>query len=242
MMGQNNLFIKCIGTGTKCIGWASTFLVLGTTVSANAMTIELSDFSESAITIGWDTFPDNTPVPNLTPITNQYQSLGIIVSSQELGNPFAISAPSDAFSDPNLLSPPGVGGAFSGTIVIEFVDPSTGIPSASFTTNRAGTKIDPTTAGTLVTLEAFDFNGNSLGTDTDGQGQFIGIESTQGISSVVVSGPFYTIDDFTFEPFSSKPASVSEPLGILGTAAAIGFGALFNKNYLKKRNKFNLLK
>ena len=65
-------------------------------------------------------------------------------------------------------------------------------------------------------MAAFDFSGNSLGTDTDGQGQFIGIESTQGISFVIASGLNYTIDDFIFEPLT---AAVPEPstMLLLGT-------------------------
>ena len=135
--------------GGKNMRWITRIgillVLLSATVTANAIPVELSDFSPSAITIGWDTFPNSTPVPHLTPITNQYQSLGVLVSSQELGDPLAFSAPGDAFSDPNLLAPPGL---FSGTIVIEFVDPATGLRSPSFTRLRAGTKIDPTTGGT----------------------------------------------------------------------------------------------
>ncbi len=164
-----------------------------------AISIELSAFSGSSITVNWDTFPDGTTVGHRVAITNQYQSWGILLSSPETGDPLSISAASDAFSDPNLLAPPGL---YSGTIVIEFVDPTTGLRSPYFTTLRAGTKIDPTCGGTSVTLKAYDYYGNLLGTDVGTQGTFIGIESTQRISYVSINGPNYTIDDFIYEPFS----------------------------------------
>lgn len=202
-----------------------------------ATTIELSAFSAGATKVNWDTTPSGTAISHTTPITNQYQSWGILVSSLESGSPWACSAASDAFTDPNLLAPPT---PYSGTIVITFVNPSTGLRSSSFTSLRAGTKIDPTCGGYTVKLEAFDYDGNSLGYDVGSQGTFIGIESSARISYVVISGGNYTIDDFIFEPLGAGTQNIVPEVPELSSlwTILIGIAFLSSKCFSRfRRNK-----
>ena len=104
------------------------------------------------VTIDWTTFPDGSPIPNETQITNQFQSLGIVFLSPP-GPPEVLSALGGI-----LIS--GGQTSFFGDTHMSFIDVGYGLPT-SLTIEIIGSGLN-----IAARLEAFDIDGKSLGTVT----------------------------------------------------------------------------
>lgn len=111
-----------------------------------------------ATTIDFDTFPDGTPVPSLTRITNQYVSCGVALFTTEVPEgPQAFGFSQAGVSPPNQLGADGPNAgtpagnpAFTHSIGLQFVSPVTDASINAIDVDHAG-----------LILEAFD-SGNVL--------------------------------------------------------------------------------
>lgn len=174
-------------------------------------------------------FPD-TSVTGDAAITDRYRPQGLLFSST--GGPAgAVNGPSDASSDPNLLS--GTRND-AGTVRLKFDEPinvNIVLPGTATTggTNLIGAFLDPT--GAITQLSVYDSLGNLLESVQGNQGEWVAIgRATPDISSAVfsyVSGqgyPGFTIDDVRFGPISPVSAvPVPAALPLMGSAlAALG--------------------
>ena len=104
---------------------------------------------DTTVTIDWTTYPDGSPIPNETDITNQFQSLGLVFLSPP-GPPRVLN------SLGGILISGGPTGFF-GEIHMSFLDVGSGLPT-SLTVEIIGSGLNIS-----ASLEAFDNNGNSLG-------------------------------------------------------------------------------
>src|SRR5215813_6165428 len=95
----------------------------------------------NAVTINFDTFPDGTPVPEGTMITDQYASVGVIFGIADTSFPgnslFIDDASGNNYTEmslPNVLTANGFSsgpGGFLGCnwdLKVNFVNPSTRVP------------------------------------------------------------------------------------------------------------------
>ena len=132
-----------------------------------------------AITINFDVFPNGTPVPEGTIITDQYASEGVIFSIEEISNPSTapitdeVSTPPGIFvgmSPPNVIKSHGFAPGPSGglgcnaELKIAFVDPTTRLPTTVSSADILVFAIafkPPTT----IHLVALDLNGNIIDQD-----------------------------------------------------------------------------
>ena len=106
-----------------------------------------------ATTIDFDTFPDGTPVPSLTRITDQYASCGVALFTTEVPEgPQVFGFSQAGVSPPNQLGADGPPGnpAFTHSIGVQFVSPVTDASINAIDVDHAG-----------LILEAFD-SGNVL--------------------------------------------------------------------------------
>ncbi len=126
-----------------------------------------------ATTIDFDTFPDGTPVPVFTRITDQYASCGVALFTTEVPEGPQVSdlAP-PGVSPPNILGADGTSGrpALTHSIGVQFVSP---------VTDASINAIDVDNGGLI--LEAFD-SGNILV-------DFVSIINAPPVTEMSVSAP-----------------------------------------------------
>jgi len=95
------------------------------TVFAVLLLLSLGSQQAFATTIDFDTFPDGTPVPDSTRITDQYVSCGVKFTTEIPEGPRAFSFSAFGGSPPNQLGANGTTGnpAFTHSIGVQFVSP-----------------------------------------------------------------------------------------------------------------------
>jgi hypothetical protein len=198
--------------------------------SAVVVLLALQNFfigSMEGVTIDFDTFPNGTPVPEGTIITDQYASVGVIFSIAISFNPpsgLVIEGVSGSFtfvgmSPPNVLTShghvPGPGGSLGcgADLKITFIDPSTRLPA---TVSSASILVFAVASNppTTVHLVALDLNGaivaqdeftipTSFGTissftlSVSAPGTGIASVETQGVAANIVCAAF---DNLVFTP------------------------------------------
>jgi hypothetical protein len=177
-----------------------------------------------AVLIDFETFPDSTPVPGGTEITNQYQSEGVVFSSVPSGGASLVTNIIDfvpTTSGSNSLAPGGPAPQNGGTLILDFVVPVTSVGSF-FVDDQFP-----------VQVTAFDSLSNIVGTDAS-DGTIVGfdswlIASAGGISRVELVGGYFSptspdgwaIDDLAFEPIPEPNAAVLFGVGSLVVAAVM---------------------
>ena len=180
-----------------------------------------ADFGPGATRINFDTFPDGSPIPNVTRVENSFISLGVSFS------PLLAVAGSPTVA--GFLPPSSPNAALP--------IPQNGDITATFSTpvSKVGLFVGGNDFG--GTLQVFDAMGNLLGEAvTVSFNQFVGISSDVGIAIAVFrkenrdSFDGYGIDDFIFEAMTTvtidiKPGSFpnSINLGSGGTVAVAIF-------------------
>ncbi|HKQ48133.1 MAG TPA: hypothetical protein VJZ71_08705 [Phycisphaerae bacterium] len=160
--------------------------VLVSTASAGAWPPTVIDF---------DTYPDGSMVQPSDRFTTQYSTVGVEFTDGGATGP----APS---GNPCSISPPNH--AYATTIVAYFVDPCTGIQSA---TDYAGTQQDSCWApGEGIDMYWYDANGNLLDHQfNSGGGNFVALSTPQPvIARLEMQCILQGIDNFTF----SEPVAV----------------------------------
>ncbi len=159
--------------------------------------------------VGFDTFPDGSPVPANTVITNQYESIGVMLTTDagpEAG-PYATPESSwfPAVSPPNVLDVDINPYFNSGTFTVTFVDPDETSKPAT-TSTVGGWFLDVEATGQTI-LTAYDINRAVLDSIVipiagNAAKQFFSI-STPGIASATFqlgtrTGDGVGLDDLTF--------------------------------------------
>lgn len=185
----------------------------------SATPIEPSDFSPDAITVGFDFYPDGSPVPAsiwggpFVFLTGEYEPWGVVFSTPDPEFPPIVTDPvfsaaggspdQEPVSEPNYLSAHTLDTTEG--ITATFVDPQTGLPAT--TTSVGAYFIDVERAG--ATLTAYDAAGAVVGVIllpvTGHAGiAFSGLTYAGGIGSVTYGHTTtldgVVLDDFMYEP------------------------------------------
>jgi hypothetical protein len=151
--------------------------------------------NNTTVTIDWTTFPDGSPIPDETVISDQFKSLGVVFLSPP-GPPAVLSALG------GILASGGPTGFF-GDIDMSFVDVGYGLPT-SLTVEIIGSGLNIS-----ARLEAFDSDGNSLGSMTH-----------------TYSGSTGILSPFTFDAPAGKRIASAIYNGGLNPNAAASIGTL----------------
>jgi hypothetical protein len=242
---------KCFFTVRNILPIATIAAVLSPTcLSANAYTLlpDPNSFSENKITLDFEGLPIGTP------ITTQFQNLGVVFSSVNgIGTP--IIDFNEVGDGQGINGGPGDPSIYTfinqdAPLLVTFVDPVTGNPSG--VTAAAG--------GFYVDLEPligqgffFDVNGNQIARFVlDQEIDFWGLRADPGdalIGSILFDStggypeqPFfgkdvsesYTVDNLMFEPVSATTTAVPEPSSVMSLILMSGLGA---SSLLKRKMK-----
>ncbi len=189
--------------------------------------------------INFDNLPAMVPGPGTIPVadrlSNQLGNLGVTFSTGLGADYVPVVGPSDGTSPPNsiwMAAPDNTLVLYEPYyVVIDFVDPAD--PSSDAVTDFASIRGDVNGSSNTLTMQAFDMNGNLLGTDTqpDTGGETVKL-SIPGIQSVhiLMSTPTgqsggIALDDLTFDP----PVSAANHLVVTAqppgsVTAGSGFG------------------
>jgi hypothetical protein len=201
-----------------------SFIILLSGVPAAHATFIQNNFGlsdpHSTITFGEHVFPDGSA------LTNQYADLGVVFSPNVyyFSTPNAILPSIPPFFDNTLVTNfiPNIRNI--GQIVMSFTQPQTQVAFALGTSSGVTTTFQAFLGGSLV-------ESATAPTDFNLSNNFFGFRditfdaiSVQAFSSGV-SQPF----GFDNMQLSTAPNPVPEPLTILGSATALGFGAFFKR-------------
>jgi hypothetical protein len=155
------------------------------------ITVAAGSTAASQELIGFDTYPDGTPVPTGWVILDQWKDLGVVFTNADSVSPAGIwssecsySAPNHAFGDPAILA--------------WFVDPTNGTPSA---TDFAGTRQDWCwVPGEGIMMEAYDIQGQLIAEEfNDAPGKLVTFSfPTPTIAMLKMTCVGQGIDDFVF--------------------------------------------
>lgn len=150
-------------------------------IHVTAVPIGEQDFGSSKVVINFDALGDGTPV------TTQFQNLGVQFSNEFGGSPFA-RVTGGARSQPTYLC--GTAAGFDADIILTFATPITAL---------GGDIADGQIGGDFLTV--FGANGESeTVTNTAGvTHQFIAVKPSFPIVSARFGGTFFCVDDITFE-------------------------------------------
>ncbi len=166
--------------------------------------------ARAQVVVNFDLAPDGTPITTQG-VSDQWAGWGVVFGN-ESGSPVGVSNNNCSVSAPNH--------AYANAIVARFVDPATGLPSA---TRYAGTRQDwcwvPDEG---VDMAAYYANGVLLDQQfNSGGGNLVAFSNPEPVIAYLVMTPMLQgIDDFTFE----QPASVC--VGDLDGDGVIGLGDL----------------
>ena len=142
--------------------------------------------------IGFDTYPDGTPVPPGYVILAQWAALGVVFTDADGVSPAGITSSSCSYSLPNHASG-------NPAIIAWFVDPSTGAPAE---TDFAGARQDWCWApGEGIMMEAYDIRGQLVAQQFNGQpGALVAFSFAEPtIAKLKMTCIGQGIDDFVFD-------------------------------------------
>lgn len=216
----------------------AAFVALGTVSEVQAATLGVS--SRPALgtddSVDWATLgPSFTSVPN--PFT--INSTG--------GKTLNVSQPDESFQ--RLDQNNGWAGNFAPGDALLFTNYNQGPITINFTSPIAGggAQIQSNYSGPFIgTIEAFNSGGDSLGSfsfsgnsnnNADNSAKFIGLRSTAVDVDKLVFSTTNNDVGFAINQLDTSSTPVPEPLTILGSGMALGFGALMKRQYSRKCNK-----
>ncbi len=201
----SNLSINNAGDGY-------TLVVSGN--GAASVTTNAFDVTSQPTFINFDNLPAIAPGSGFIPVadrlSNQLSNLGVTFSTGLGADYVPVVGPSDAVSPPNQIWLATTDNTLVLSLpyyaVINFVDPSN--PSVDAVTDFVSIRGDVDGSSNTLTMEAFDVNGDLIGTDTqpDTGGETVSV-STPGIQSVhiIMSTPQGQVggiglDNLMFDP------------------------------------------
>lgn len=202
----------------SCSGACAIVMACCLVTQASAATIGRAGFSAGAVNINFDSLPNHTPV------STQYQALGVKFSGTALPQ---TNSDSTSFYGP-LASPPNILLKQGGNIInLTFVNGLAGTPAP---TSAVGADIIFRDTSDVTTLEVFGAGGVSLGTTTTLPDTGTGDEVFLGFAAPGILTARFTfdvgdttvgIDDLIFETVVPEPTSAILLLaGAIATAGA----------------------
>ena len=197
-------------------------------VSVAVLAMTMLSVSAGATTINFDTFPDNTPVPTGTIITNQYLSVGASFSST-FGGAVTWTSP-ESSSQPNILC--GNPSSFD-PIVIDFAETVSSVDVTLISVGNAtvtATAYDSSLSTVLATL-AVTNPGTGVGLNNKDTITLsgAGISRVQFAITQPFAGDGFGIDDVRFSASSPVP----EPSTFLLVASGLAGAALLRRRVRK---------